>query len=171
VTLTRSIAFLFAASLATLVPGCMDDTVVVTATEAEAKDNLALFEKEGPASYAYLAQRTCMCPNSGEWIRTVVEDGEAISAVTEAGVELETGATMQAMLEGLIEWTQRDPLVFEATYDPDLGYLVHLKMDISEIENNEYEISIDCLAEGTTEDVCPFGAGGAGGAGGASGAP
>ena len=69
------------------------------------------------------------------------------------------------------EWTQHDPLSFEATYDPDLGYLTYLKMDISDVENNEYEITVDCLAEGTGDDVCPFGAGGAGGASGAGGAP
>jgi hypothetical protein len=166
----RSIAFLLAAGLAALLTGCIDDTVVVTANEAEAKDNLALFEAQGPASYTYLSQRTCACSNSGEWIRTVVEEGEAVSAITEAGAELETGATMPAMLESLIEWTKNDPLVFEATYDPDIGYLRHLEMDISEAEDNEFEISVDCLAEGTGDDVCPFGATGAGGAGGAGGA-
>jgi hypothetical protein len=157
----------------------MDDTIVVTANQAEAKENLALFEQEGPASYTYLSQRTCDCFNSGEWIRTVVEDGEAISAVTEAGAALETGATMLAMLESLVEWTKNDPLVFEATYDPVLGYLMHLEMDLSEAEDNEFEIKVDCLAEGTGDDVCPFealsaggaGAGGASGAGGAASAP
>jgi len=161
----RNNAFVFAAGLTALAAGCMDDSVIVTANEAEAKDNLALFEQEGPASYTYLTQRTCDCANSGEWIRTVVEDGEAVSAVTEAGAELETGATMPAMLESLIEWTKNDPLVFEATYDPDVGYLMHLKMDISEVEGNEFEIRVDCLAEGTGDDVCPFGVTGAGGAG------
>ena len=142
--------------MATGVVACSPDDELVTANEAEAKENLALFEEQGPASYVYVLQRKCDCPNTGEWVRIVIEDGVVQSALNASGDEAAGGTPMPEMLRGIVDWTRHDPLVFEATYDPDLGYLVHLKLDLSELENNEYELTVDCFGEGTGDDVCPL---------------
>jgi hypothetical protein len=135
--------------------GCAPDQEVVTVNEAEAKENLARFKENGPASYVYVIQRTCDCANSGVWTRVVVEDDAVTSAVTASGDAVESG-TMTDVLEGVVEWTLHDPLKFEATYEPELGYLLHLELDVSDTPSNEVELTIDCFGEGTTDDVCPL---------------
>jgi len=120
----------------------------------EAKDALARWKEKGPSSYVYVIERQCFCPPEGP-ARVVVEDGSVSSAVFIQSDKATTGQTMTELLERMVQQAGKDFEHFEASYDPELGYLKHAEADVSDdVSDDESATNVTCFAAGTADDAC-----------------
>lgn len=119
-----------------------------------AEDALALWLDKGPTSYAYVIRTNCNC-QSLEPRRVVVEDDVVTSPADPKRVVPES--TMTEILRRVVDQAGRDNATFDAEYDAALGYLRYEDVDGSgRVADDEFTIRVSCLAEGTSDDVCPL---------------
>jgi uncharacterized protein DUF6174 len=125
--------------------------------EGEARDNLDKWREKGPASYTYVVETLCFCPDV-EPTRVVVRDG----AVTDT-LGMETGLprpdyanTMTEVLEEGLRIAKQDPEKFDAKYDDELGYLKELSVDYSGgSADDEFFTVVSCFSTSTEDTACP----------------
>jgi Family of unknown function (DUF6174) len=121
-----------------------------------AEDALALWLEKGPTSYAYVIQTDCFCPNLEP--RRVVVEGDVVRSPLDTDSDGRAPeSTMTELLQRVVDRAGRDNATFEAEYDAELGYLKYEDVDgSSRVADDEFTIKVTCLAEGTSDDVCPL---------------
>lgn len=121
---------------------------------ATAEENLQKWQKNGPKTYAYVLETSCLCATHG--LQRVVVTNEVVTSAVDADGNPVTAKTMTALLEEAVQEAGADNDDFQASYDRALGYLERLTVDHTSASDDEYAKTVTCLAEGNRDDVCPL---------------
>jgi len=125
---------------------------------AAAAAALARWRAQGPASYTFVSETSCFCPDLGP-VRVVVEHGRVTRASSlKAGLlDLDRGQTMTEVLTQILTQARRGNDVFQAEYGPRLGQLQRLVVDEhQEVSDGDYGISVSCFSPSTSDRACPL---------------
>ena len=108
----------------------------------------ARWDARGPDAYTFLYEQVCECLPTGEVLLTV-EDGDVIGAVSFLGSEPQFAPdpanflTIDELFERLRQDAARDPVMFEVTFDEELGYPRTAVVDVSAgVADDEYRFEI-----------------------------
>jgi Family of unknown function (DUF6174) len=133
---------------AALLGGCSNED------HATAEANLQKWQAKGPKSYVYVLDKGCLCANTGP-TRVVVTDDVVTSAINTDSGDMVAAKTMTELLQSVVTAAGENNDSFEADYDPTLGYLKRLEVDHTSASDDEFGETVTCLAEGTSDDICP----------------